>query len=532
MKKRIRKGFVLITTLGVITVLSIAGGIATYLISKETSGTKSTKESTSALRIAESGAEIALSHIKQNDLNTLTQIDPSTYQITGNITNGNYTTIIKENANGTYTITSVGTFNGNHRTIIINAEKESGEIKSFAAAGTLTICNFDNLGRPGSRVWTNQTVFWTGTGFDFCPTFNSTIDASSWNVTFAVGPNGTITPEAEANLTPLTQDNSDAFIPSVGDANVTLPSYTCDIDGVTQVYTTTTSGPGPKTSKLTAVISGGTDVPVTDTNGDGRIVICNTSGSITVPEPISASSVALPLVLQAENDINIDAAIGDIDTVNLSLISESGNININNDIHLYAGDEKNVEIIAKEGNIYLNNEVQLTGKSEDYQVVVYAGDQILSDLTDTSFKGSSGTYLFDISGYESTNPDATSSVVVISQNGIDVGDTNFINVSGKEWLDLLVWSDGDINVGDIKYVANSEDETRYIGFLTSGNLTLGDMFFSGREYRSGLNYDEIVKWCNYTSSINSPVADFICELKNLIETQAFQSVKINSWKVY
>ncbi|WP_457567798.1 hypothetical protein [Desulfurobacterium sp.] len=527
-----RNGFILITTLGIISVLAIAGGIASYIITKETSGTKSTKTSTAALRAAESGAEIALSHIKQNDLNTLNQIAPSTYQITGNAANGNFTTVIKENTNGTFTITSVGSINGNNRTIIINAERKAGEIKSFAAAGTLTICNFKNVGRPGSRVWTNETVFWTGTGFEFCPAFTSPIDASSWNVTFAVGPDGTITPEAQNNLKPLIQDTSNAFIPSVKDANVTLPSYTCDIDDITQVYTVSSGKGSTTTYTLTAVTSTGITVPVTDANGDGRIVLCNTGGSISVPKSISASSVTLPLVLQARDDINIDAPIGDTDTVNLSLISESGNINIDDNIHLYATDEKNVEIVAKEGDIYLNDELQLTGKSEDYQVLVYAGDKILSTLTDTSFKGSSGNYLFDISGYESANPDATSSVVVISRNGIDVGDTNFINVSGKEWLDLLVWSDGDINVGDIKYVANSVNETRYIGFLTSGNLTLGDMFFSGREYRSGLNYDEIVRWCNYTTTAGSPAADFICSLKELIDAQAYSNIKINNWKVY
>ncbi|SNR59320.1 hypothetical protein [Desulfurobacterium atlanticum] len=536
-----RKGFVIVATLGIIAVLTIAGGIATYTVMQRTGTGHRTKKSVAALRIAQSGIETALTYVKSNRLSQLEKVDNNTYKLIGNIKNGNYTVIIKKKNDGSYLLTSTGYLNGNSRIVEVTIEPEGGALRSFAAGEMLTICDFINVGAPGSREWENETIFWAGEGFGFCNDKIS-IDGTSWNIKFVVGPDGTITEEMRQRLAPLFQDANSAFIPKVEDLNIAFPEYECDINNVEKIDSVSiATGPGRISYSYPAVyIKDGTYVKLEDKNGDGKIVLCNDGGPISIETSISSTDINdASLVIKTTGDIEVNANIGSLssgggnsnsDSVNISFISEEGDIKINDQIHIYATDEKLVSIIAKEGDIYLNSELQLSGKSENYQTFIYAGDKIISEL---SAPGSGeGTYLFDISGYASADLDQKSSVVLISKNGIDMGDNNFINISGREWLDLLVWSDGDINAGKIKYVANSGDEIRYIGFLTQGNLTLGDMFFSGREKRNGLTYEEIVEWCNYTESVNSPLSNVICELKKLIEKEGFENLNIKNWKEY
>ncbi|WP_456395369.1 hypothetical protein, partial [Desulfurobacterium sp.] len=100
MKKR--KALVLEVTLGIIAVLSILGGVTTYMMQKEIKGTASTKYSVEALRIAESGIERTLADIKSGNLIPTTT--PQT--ITSTFSSGTYTVTIVKKPDGTIKIDS------------------------------------------------------------------------------------------------------------------------------------------------------------------------------------------------------------------------------------------------------------------------------------------------------------------------------------------------------------------------------------------------------------------------------------------
>ncbi|WP_456426981.1 hypothetical protein [Desulfurobacterium sp.] len=145
MKKR--KALVLEVTLGVIAILSVIGGVTSYLINRETKGTKETKDAVIALKAAESGAETGLAWLKSGG-----NVFPTI--INGTLGNADFMVTIVKNVNNTIELTSVGNLKTVSRKIIVLIKRES-TFYPFAINGDLTINTFKDT---GSGSWSDAVV--------------------------------------------------------------------------------------------------------------------------------------------------------------------------------------------------------------------------------------------------------------------------------------------------------------------------------------------------------------------------------------
>ncbi|GAB6076750.1 pilus assembly PilX N-terminal domain-containing protein [Desulfurobacterium crinifex] len=141
-----RKGFILATTLAIITILTVAGVIGTYIVTKETRLTVDTSDSIKALKAAESGVEIALAKLKKGEI-------PSS-PLNGTINGATYEVTVSEVSSG-YSIVSVGEKDEAERTIKVFVQKVGTSFYPFAINGELKINDFNDLGSGG---WTEAIV--------------------------------------------------------------------------------------------------------------------------------------------------------------------------------------------------------------------------------------------------------------------------------------------------------------------------------------------------------------------------------------
>jgi len=139
-----RKGFILATTLAIITILTVAGVIGTYIVTKETRLTVDTSDAIKALKAAESGVEIALAKLKKGEI----------IPCNGNINGATYNVTISEESEG-YSIVSVGKKNEAERKIEVFVQKVGIDFFPFAINGKLEINSFSN---EGSGNWTEAEV--------------------------------------------------------------------------------------------------------------------------------------------------------------------------------------------------------------------------------------------------------------------------------------------------------------------------------------------------------------------------------------
>jgi len=135
-----RKGMVLVTILGTIAVLSIAGAIGTYVINQETGTTIKTGSSIKALRTAQSGVEEALIWLK-NGGNTF----PKT--ISGNINDTTYQVTVTKSGSNTE-IVSTGQ-DGNAQRKVEVTLKGGVKYYPFAINGTFDVTQWDTAGYGG-----------------------------------------------------------------------------------------------------------------------------------------------------------------------------------------------------------------------------------------------------------------------------------------------------------------------------------------------------------------------------------------------
>lgn len=139
-----RKGFILATTLAIITILTVAGVIGTYIVTKETRLTVDTSDSIKALKAAESGVEIALAKLKKGEI----------IPCNGTINGATYEVTVSE-VSGGYSIVSVGEKDEAERTIKVFVQKVGTSFYPFAINGELKINDFNDLGSGG---WTEAIV--------------------------------------------------------------------------------------------------------------------------------------------------------------------------------------------------------------------------------------------------------------------------------------------------------------------------------------------------------------------------------------
>ncbi|WP_163327691.1 pilus assembly PilX N-terminal domain-containing protein [Desulfurobacterium thermolithotrophum] len=144
-----KEGFILTTTLAIITILTIAGAIGLYIVTKETRLTVDTSDSIKALKAAESGIEIAIIKLK----NRLITSFP--YSFSGTIDNATYIVTLDVNGNS-FIIDSEGKKNDAERRIVASVEKKGSTFFPFSINGKLKINRFHNKGR--SRSWTDAQL--------------------------------------------------------------------------------------------------------------------------------------------------------------------------------------------------------------------------------------------------------------------------------------------------------------------------------------------------------------------------------------
>ncbi|WP_457567799.1 hypothetical protein [Desulfurobacterium sp.] len=219
MKKR--PALVLEITLGVIAILSIIGGISSYIITRETGVNRETKDSIISLKAAESGAETGLAWIK-NGGNTF----PAT--LNGTLGKSRYTVTILKAGNGTIKIVSTGFFNGATRKIEVLARTGS-DFYPFAINGNLAINSFENR---GSGAWSDAVAA------------VKTIAHSTESELAAAG--FQIIKSNDLNLPRVSSINASLFYPA---------ESACDYGNY-------------KTDETISVLN------LTDKNGDGKIVVC------------------------------------------------------------------------------------------------------------------------------------------------------------------------------------------------------------------------------------------------------------------
>jgi len=143
-----RKGFILATTLAIITILTVAGVIGTYIVMKETRLTVDTSDSIKALKAAESGVEIALAKLKKRGITSFP------YTFSGTISEANYNVTVSEESGG-YSIVSMGKKNEAERTIKVFVQKVGTSFYPFAINGKLEIGKFQNTGQG---IWTDAQL--------------------------------------------------------------------------------------------------------------------------------------------------------------------------------------------------------------------------------------------------------------------------------------------------------------------------------------------------------------------------------------
>ncbi|OMH41338.1 hypothetical protein [Desulfurobacterium indicum] len=196
MKKR--KALVLEVTLGVIALLTMLGGITTYMIQKESQGTGSTKYSVEALKIAESGVERVLADIKSGNLKPTTS--PQT--ATATFANGTYIVTVVKNPDGTIKVDSVGKIKDISREVKVIIKIEGGPFFPFSINGTFDITGMD------STPWTEAEMGVVN--------ISSTAENLLTNANFTVHKFSSLEPPKAADM-----DTSTIFAP--------LDNETCDI---------------------------------------------------------------------------------------------------------------------------------------------------------------------------------------------------------------------------------------------------------------------------------------------------------------
>ncbi|SNR59303.1 pilus assembly PilX N-terminal domain-containing protein [Desulfurobacterium atlanticum] len=138
-----RRGLVIETTLAFVAILSLLGGVAGYVISRETKTAKSTKDSIKALKAAQSGVEEALVKLK-NGVGTFP------YAFNGTIDGSYFYVNLTKNSDNSITIISTGKTSNALRKVEVKVEK-TGIFYPFAINGLFKINDFDNT---GSGNWT------------------------------------------------------------------------------------------------------------------------------------------------------------------------------------------------------------------------------------------------------------------------------------------------------------------------------------------------------------------------------------------
>ncbi|WP_457567800.1 pilus assembly PilX N-terminal domain-containing protein [Desulfurobacterium sp.] len=473
-----RKGVILITVLGVITVLSIAGAIATYVISGETKSTGSTKQSVAALKLAESGIEVGLTNIKNNYLTTYTSLSnvdelPARIRNTGvfnriktkaqngeisqiyispvtTLNGGDYQVAIFKGTDGTYTLISVGEKNNSSRVVEVVTES-SGTFYPFSING-----KFD-IGSLTSPDWTDAEmgVYQIDSGL------KTELESVGFNVHGLSNPN--LPKAAKINATALYPDES-----------------ACDY--------------GSYSSDITISSS------VSDRNGDGKVTICGKN--ITVNTEINQDK----LTLAAENNIYVNDEITDKGRKT----------------------EWELEIIAGNDLIFgtsSHSKIKYTGKTDNgYNALIYAGNSIKKP-------GGSGGML-EVKGRQDTS--SISNVFIITPGTIDI-DAKLVHQTGKTDLltNYVIWADRGISAENIHITGKGTQGRNWAMIVADGDATFDKWQFMKNTHPSGLTYQEIKNFCENGASYGIPVfySDIYCELKNQIDSSGGIG-KIKEWKVY
>ncbi|SNR59288.1 hypothetical protein [Desulfurobacterium atlanticum] len=137
-----RKGMVLVTILGTIAVLSIAGAIGAYVINQETGTTAKTINSLKALRAAQSGVEVALTEIKKGDIDCKSATC-SPNRVQKNLRYGNFDVSINKQSGNRVRIQSKGIYRNSVREVIVEFSLGRGNFYPFSINGTYHVENFD-----------------------------------------------------------------------------------------------------------------------------------------------------------------------------------------------------------------------------------------------------------------------------------------------------------------------------------------------------------------------------------------------------
>ncbi|WP_457568816.1 hypothetical protein [Desulfurobacterium sp.] len=537
--ERKRKGIVLITLLGVITVLSVAGGVASYLITKETQGTKSTKSSQQALLAAEAGAQRAISRIKW---------EGNFSAFKGEIGKSGYSVVVAYNqTTGVGKIISRGALDGANRAVVVNFWT-SGSFSSFAAKDDFSM-DYLSIEEPFSNV----TAFRTGGQFKTSPGNRLEFNGTAYNATFI---SKAPTLGANVTLVPFTGGAAVPFIPSVTDT-VFNPG-TCDYTGVTRVQGDV------------VYFSNGTSVTLTDRTGDGTVVLCNTKGSI---ESNGISYTGDPVVVYAKDDIDITGSRGHRfrgGETEVTYVSVYGDIKVDAQLHLGCGcwkrsGNRTAGLVALNGNVEINAPINIRGKGYDYNVLIYAGGDITGSPSNATLGrgrghgGCMGNALINVMekncGHGSVISGVTNgNIMIAAQGGIDLGDWNVLSLNHKgggsssieENLNILLWSNHDMNLGslDLEVSSRGGHGRRWLaengnlvtlGILTGGKLNIGDLILSGAV--TGISEEEVDKWIsllsNGTAATDDPELFLLKQFKKQLHDNVGKyDLVIGNWKYY
>ena len=112
-----RKGFILATVLAIITALTMIASFTTYVIMRKTRLTVAISDSIKALKAAESGVEVALVRLKEDNITCNETLDDI---VNGTINNATYSVNMTEEGDGCL-ITSKGEKNGAIRIVEVKA---------------------------------------------------------------------------------------------------------------------------------------------------------------------------------------------------------------------------------------------------------------------------------------------------------------------------------------------------------------------------------------------------------------------------
>ncbi len=478
--KREKRGMVLAAVLGVLAVLSVAGAVATYMITGETKSTSSTKSSVEALKLAESGAEVGLTSLKNNYFTSFSEIDPSNINSLParirnangfseiqarvnngeiseiylsqpqNLNNGEYQVAIFRGTDGTYTIISVGEKNNSLRVVEVVTES-NGTFYPFSING-----KFD-VGNLNSDDWTEAEMG--------VAEINSELKTELENIGFKIHSitNPNLPKAAEINATALYPDESAC---DYGD-------YNSDI--------TISSAPS-------------------DINRDGTVTICGKN--ITVNTAINEDQ----LILAAKKDIYVN-----------NEITDKGHKS-----------EWNLEIIAGENLVFgtsSHSKIKYTGKTDNgYNTLIYAGESIEKS-------GGSGG-LLEVKGRQDTS--TISNVFIVTPGTIDVN-AKLVHQTGKTDLltNYIIWADKGIYAENIHVTGKGTQGRNWAMIVADGNATFDKWQFAKNTNPSGLTYQEIKNFCENGTALGIPsfYSDLYCELKNQIDSNGGLG-KIKEWKVY